>query len=71
MSQENVELVRRVSEAFNQAVANDDPTPVLRDFLDPDIYRKTRAPTPEPAGYCAGNVAGTLQRFARSETGRA
>jgi hypothetical protein len=38
MSHENVELVRRVSEALNQAIANGDPTPVLRDFLDPDIY---------------------------------
>ena len=38
MSQENVELVRRASEALNQAIANDDLTPVLRDFLDRDIY---------------------------------
>jgi ketosteroid isomerase-like protein len=37
MSQENVELVRKVSEALTQALANDDLTPVLRDFLDRDI----------------------------------
>jgi ketosteroid isomerase-like protein len=37
MSQENVEIVRRSSEALNRAIANGDVTPVLRDFLDPDI----------------------------------
>jgi ketosteroid isomerase-like protein len=37
MSQENVELVRRASEAITQALATDDLTPVLRDFIDPDI----------------------------------
>ena len=37
MSQENVELVRRLSEALNRGIANDDLNSVLRDFLDRDI----------------------------------
>jgi ketosteroid isomerase-like protein len=37
MSQENVELVRRVSAALSEALASDDVTPVIRDFLDRDI----------------------------------
>ena len=37
MSQENVELVRRASEALNRAIANDDLTPALLDLLDQDI----------------------------------
>jgi ketosteroid isomerase-like protein len=34
MSKENAELVRRFSEAVTQALATDNLTPVLRDFLD-------------------------------------
>jgi hypothetical protein len=35
MSQENVEIARRLSEAFNRAYA--DGTPDLYELLDPDI----------------------------------
>jgi ketosteroid isomerase-like protein len=37
MSQENVELIRRASEALTQALATDNLTQVLRDYLDRDI----------------------------------
>jgi ketosteroid isomerase-like protein len=57
MSQENVELVRRVSEALNEAIANDDPTPVLRDFLDPDIYWRAAEGAIDDVGGMRGHDA--------------
>jgi ketosteroid isomerase-like protein len=57
MSQENVKLVRRVSEALNEAIANDDPTPVLRDFLDPDIYWRAAEGAIDDVGGMRGHDA--------------
>ena len=52
MSQENVEIVRRLNEAFNRGDLK-----AGLELLDPG-FEWTLTPTPEPAGYCAGDVAG-------------
>jgi ketosteroid isomerase-like protein len=57
MSQENVELVRRLSEALNRAIANDDLTPVLHDFLDRDIYWRAAEGAIDDVGGMRGHDA--------------
>lgn len=66
MSQQNIELVRSVSEALNLAIANDDPTPVLHDFLDPDIYWRAAEGAIDDVGGMRGHEA--IRRYIKDWT---
>ena len=57
MSQENVEVVRRASEALNRAIENDDLTPVLREFLAPDIDWRAAEGAVDDVGGMRGHEA--------------
>jgi ketosteroid isomerase-like protein len=57
MSRENVDLVWRASEALNQAIANNDVTPMLRDFLDRDVYWRAAEGAIDDVGGMRGHDA--------------